>query len=256
MHHDSAINYKAISTTALERYYSAINEKHMREMHELMYAHHPNTARHQSGTGLLTSELATNFALSEQESKGVIQAAYYHDFGKLIIDSALLDSIKPFTNDQKDKVRMHPETGFREVVKITNDPETAIPILTHHALQPDGYPNLEEITKILEEYGLSDKIINSKQAWLKNLIVIAADQGEAWHPSKNSTHPYSPRDYPAEEVEQKIKLHLSRSRLIEDLHMTEQLKKCLSVIGKIAIKSSTIVLPDSITKHDIFKNNS
>lgn len=255
MCHDSVINYRAISNTALERYDLAVNEKHMHDMQDLMLSYHPNTARHQNGAGLLAAELTVHFALDEKDAKDVIQAARYHDFGKLAVDTAILDSREKLTQDEKNLIKMHPETGFYEVVKITNNPELAIPVLAHHTLQPDSYPSIESVQKILEGFGIPNKVINNKKTWLKNLIVIAADQGEAWHPSENSTHPYASRDYPAEEVEQKIKLHLSKSKLIEELHMTEQLKKCLRTIGKIAIKSSSIILPNSIIKHSIFKDN-
>ena len=240
---ESVISNKAISPLACKRFADAIKPDHMQAMQAMVYSYHPNTAIHHNGTGLLAAELTAHFSqeLDDNEAIEVIQAAYTHDFGKLAMSQAILDTSEIFTDDEKQRMKEHPERGYHKVVEITKNPEAAIPILMHHSLQPDSYPDNETTERILLEHNMSPKVLEDKKIWLKNIIVIAADQGEARYPSKHSTHPYGKRDYPVEELEQKISTDLSSAKLIEHLQMTKHLEYSLKVIGQIAIKSSKIM---------------
>ncbi len=85
--------------------------------------------------------LARALGMSEQEVQGVKTAALLHDIGKLAVPEHILSKPGPLTQEEFQKIRIHPQVGA-EIISAVPFPYPVAPLILSHHERWDGrgYP--------------------------------------------------------------------------------------------------------------------
>jgi len=85
--------------------------------------------------------VARNMGLSEAEVQGVKTAALLHDIGKLAVPEHILSKPGPLTQEEFQKIRIHPQVGA-EIIAAVPFPYPVAPLILSHHERWDGrgYP--------------------------------------------------------------------------------------------------------------------
>ena len=85
--------------------------------------------------------LAKALGMSEQEIQGVKTAALLHDIGKLAVPEHILSKPGPLTQEEFQKIRIHPQVGA-EIISAVPFPYPVAPLILSHHERWDGrgYP--------------------------------------------------------------------------------------------------------------------
>src|SRR5436309_9762594 len=85
--------------------------------------------------------LARAMGLSEPEIRGVKTAALLHDIGKLAVPEHILSKPGPLTQEEFQKIRIHPQIGAEIIAAVPFPYPVAPLILSHHERwDGKGYP--------------------------------------------------------------------------------------------------------------------
>jgi putative nucleotidyltransferase with HDIG domain len=96
------------------------------------------------------SERVTQYSMLIAEEMGlprarrdIIQkAGFLHDIGKITIELSILNKPSLLNDEEREKIRLHPEVGFRILEPIDFEEEVKVCILQHHErMDGTGYPN-------------------------------------------------------------------------------------------------------------------
>lgn len=101
----------------------------------------PYTAGHQRKVAELSTAIAKELGVSDEEAEGINIAATIHDIGKVKIPSEILNKPGKLTYLEFEIIKVHSQAGY-EIVKDTNYPwPIADYILQHHEkIDGSGYP--------------------------------------------------------------------------------------------------------------------
>ncbi len=85
--------------------------------------------------------LAKSLGMTEQEIQGVKTAALLHDIGKLAVPEHILSKPGPLTQEEFQKIRIHPQVGA-EIISAVPFPYPVAPLILSHHERWDGrgYP--------------------------------------------------------------------------------------------------------------------
>jgi diguanylate cyclase (GGDEF)-like protein/putative nucleotidyltransferase with HDIG domain len=90
---------------------------------------------------LYATRLAKATGLSDSEIQGVKTAALLHDIGKLAVPEYILSKPGPLTQEEFQKIRIHPQVGAEIIAKVPFPYPVAPLILSHHERwDGKGYP--------------------------------------------------------------------------------------------------------------------
>jgi diguanylate cyclase (GGDEF)-like protein/putative nucleotidyltransferase with HDIG domain len=99
------------------------------------------TQMHIRRVQLYAAELAKAAGLSESEIQGVKTAALLHDIGKLAVPEHILSKPGPLTQEEFQKIRIHPQVGAEIIAAVPFPYPVAPLILSHHERwDGKGYP--------------------------------------------------------------------------------------------------------------------
>jgi diguanylate cyclase (GGDEF)-like protein/putative nucleotidyltransferase with HDIG domain len=100
-----------------------------------------NAQSHITRVQVFAAGLARAFGLSESEIQGVKTAALLHDIGKLAVPEHILSKPGPLTEEEFQKIRIHPQVGA-EIIAAVPFPYPVVPIILNHHERWDGrgYP--------------------------------------------------------------------------------------------------------------------
>src|SRR5207249_6399810 len=99
------------------------------------------TQMHIRRVQLYAADLAKAAGLSEPEIQGVKTAALLHDIGKLAVPEHILSKPGPLTQEEFQKVRVHPQVGAEIIAAVPFPYPVAPLILSHHERwDGKGYP--------------------------------------------------------------------------------------------------------------------
>jgi diguanylate cyclase (GGDEF)-like protein len=85
--------------------------------------------------------LARSVGASDDEVRGVTTAALLHDVGKLAIPEHILSKPGPLSEDEFEKIRIHPQVGFQIIEHVAFPFPVAPLVLCHHERwDGKGYP--------------------------------------------------------------------------------------------------------------------
>ncbi len=93
------------------------------------------TFLHSIRVGLLSVDIADYYNF---DKRAFIYAGLLHDLGKCVIDSGLLKTKEPFTEEDRKKMEVHPEIGFNMLSGIHDF--AANILVRHHLFQARPYP--------------------------------------------------------------------------------------------------------------------
>ncbi len=99
------------------------------------------THTHIKRVQLYATELARAMGLSAEEVQGVKTAALLHDIGKLAVPEHILSKPGPLTQEEFQKIRIHPQVGA-EIIAAVPFPYPVAPLILSHHERWDGrgYP--------------------------------------------------------------------------------------------------------------------
>jgi len=90
---------------------------------------------------VFATRLAEKIGLSESEIQGVKTAALLHDIGKLAVPEHILSKPGPLTQEEFQKIRIHPQVGAEIIARVPFPYPVAPLILSHHERwDGKGYP--------------------------------------------------------------------------------------------------------------------
>ncbi len=89
-----------------------------------------------------TAAIARELALTGREIRGLLNGALLHDVGKIGIPDAILAKRGPLTSAEWDKMKTHPEQGYRMLERVGFLAD-ALPVIRYHHERFDGsgYPD-------------------------------------------------------------------------------------------------------------------
>ncbi|MEZ5286154.1 MAG: diguanylate cyclase [Vicinamibacterales bacterium] len=99
------------------------------------------TQSHIRRVQVYAAELARTLGMSDQDIQGVKTAALLHDIGKLAVPEHILSKPGPLTQEEFQKIRIHPQVGA-EIISAVPFPYPVAPLIHSHHERWDGkgYP--------------------------------------------------------------------------------------------------------------------
>lgn len=103
--------------------------------------HDPYTAGHQKRVAALTSAIAAEMGLSEEQIKVVAWAAALHDLGKIHVPSEILNKLGRLSAAEFDLIKGHSDAGYGILKRIEFPWPIAQIVRQHHErVDGSGYP--------------------------------------------------------------------------------------------------------------------
>jgi len=112
------------------------------EMMKLLRYKHEETYHHCVRVALLSEKAALAMRLDAASTQKLVRGCFIHDLGKLLIPNAILDSVKPLTEEQWALIKRHPEYGS-DILKDKGERDAdLVRLVLHHHERWDGkgYP--------------------------------------------------------------------------------------------------------------------
>lgn len=101
----------------------------------------PYTVGHQNAVATLSTAIARELSLSEQQIKGLVFAAHLHDIGKIAIPAELLTKPAKLNTAELTYIQTHPEIGYAILKEIHFPWPIANIVHQHHErINGSGYP--------------------------------------------------------------------------------------------------------------------
>lgn len=101
----------------------------------------PYTAAHQKRVAILSSAIAKEINLSEDQVESIYIAAMIHDIGKISVPTDILNKPVNISKIEFNLVKEHPKIAFETLKDIESPWQTTTIILQHHErLDGSGYP--------------------------------------------------------------------------------------------------------------------
>lgn len=139
------------------------------------------TEKHLRGVQEIAKKIAEKMNLSTAEVSRLKLLAVLHDIGKISTAEDILTKNGPLTDAEWDKVKEHPEIGFRIAKAIKDFAQVADEILAHHehwdgtgyprGLKGEEIPLLARIVAIADAYEVMSSGCPYKQAMSKHEIM-------------------------------------------------------------------------------------
>lgn len=109
---------------------------------KLLRYKHEETYHHCVRVALLSEKAALAMRLDAASTQKLVRGCFIHDLGKLLIPNAILDSVKPLTEEQWALIKRHPEYGS-DILKDKGERDAdLVRLVLHHHERWDGkgYP--------------------------------------------------------------------------------------------------------------------
>lgn len=105
-------------------------------------ARDPNTSRHSENVARLATAVARALDLGEQEVRNIGVAGLLHDVGKIGVPDSILSKPGPLTEEEWEKVKLHPALG-ESIIHHASSLREIVPLVLHHQERFDGkgYPS-------------------------------------------------------------------------------------------------------------------
>lgn len=101
----------------------------------------PYTGGHSSKVADMSYDLAKEMGLRGLILEDVHLAAHLHDIGKLSVPESILNKTEKLTEEERAKIELHPETGYKILNKSRGLKNVARIVLCHHERwDGKGYP--------------------------------------------------------------------------------------------------------------------
>ncbi|NLW11774.1 MAG: diguanylate cyclase [Clostridiaceae bacterium] len=102
---------------------------------------HPREEKHSRRVGWLCEQLGRAAGLGESQARELRAAGMMHDIGKIAISDTVLDKCGPLNTSEKERIKRHPEIGYRILGTVYGAGCLAESVLSHHERwDGGGYP--------------------------------------------------------------------------------------------------------------------
>lgn len=106
-----------------------------------LYEKNKREEMHSRRVSQLCMGMGKALGLSEDEIKELKSAGLLHDIGKIAIDESILNKKEKLTESEWNKMKEHPEIGFRVLSSVNDMSEISEYVLSHHERwDGSGYP--------------------------------------------------------------------------------------------------------------------
>jgi len=124
----------------------------VKSLSQAVEAKDPYTNGHSMRVGKYSCRLAERLGLSEKRIENLRIAAELHDIGKIGIEEGILNKPGRLTDNEYDRIKLHPEIGVKIIKDISFLKEASKIILNHHErYDGTGYPEGRKNEEILLE---------------------------------------------------------------------------------------------------------
>lgn len=151
----------------------------------------PYTQGHSMRVGEYAVALGKRVKLSQKRVENLKMAAILHDIGKIGIEESILNKPGKLTVEEFDKIKQHPENGFKILQDIEFLKDVSAIILDHHEkMDGTGYPNGKKQSEIRTEaaiLGIADvyDALTSDRPYRKAMTVeqafVIIEEGKGKH---------------------------------------------------------------------------
>lgn len=151
----------------------------------------PYTQGHSMRVGEYAVALGKRVKLSQKKVENLKMAAILHDIGKIGIEESILNKPGKLTVEEFDKIKQHPENGFKILQDIEFLRDVSAIILDHHEkMDGTGYPNGKKQSEIRTEaaiLGIADvyDALTSDRPYRKAMTVeqafVIIEEGKGKH---------------------------------------------------------------------------
>jgi putative nucleotidyltransferase with HDIG domain len=151
----------------------------------------PYTQGHSMRVGEYAVALGKRMKLPQKKLENLKMAAILHDIGKIGVEESILNKPGRLTEEEFDKIKQHPENGFKILQDIEFLKDVSAIILDHHEkVDGTGYPNgkkQEEISTEAAILSIADvyDAVTSDRPYRKALTVKQAfdiiEEGKGKH---------------------------------------------------------------------------
>lgn len=130
---------------------------------EKFHRENPEEKIHSEKVSELSLKIGRKMKVSEEKIEELLIAGLMHDIGKSMIEKSILNKKEKLTNAEWEKIKRHPEIGYRILKSADAYASAAEVILSHHERwDGSGYPRkLKE-----EKIPFSARIIAVAEAWV------------------------------------------------------------------------------------------
>jgi diguanylate cyclase len=140
--------------------YKGFHENYIEAIMKELYENCPREKEHSERVSELCYQLGRFMNLSESELQRLITAGFYHDIGKIAVNSNILNKKDELTGKEYQMIKRHPVMGYRILNFSDSTLNIAKYVLSHHERwDGEGYPNGlkgEAIPKISRILAIAD----------------------------------------------------------------------------------------------------
>ncbi|HBT59617.1 MAG TPA: hypothetical protein DEA45_02185 [Acholeplasmataceae bacterium] len=113
----------------------------IKTLQKTLYENNPREEAHCKRVSVVSKAIGEAVGL-DSEQLGLLEViSFLHDIGKIAIDEEVLNKTDELTSQEWDKVKKHPEIGYRILSTVPEYYEVASDILSHHErYDGNGYP--------------------------------------------------------------------------------------------------------------------
>ncbi|MBQ6734994.1 MAG: HD-GYP domain-containing protein [Lachnospiraceae bacterium] len=125
----------------------------LRSYDDATYVHSVNVA-------LIAHTIGEWMHLPEEDLELLTEAGLLHDIGKIMVPHEIVNKKEPLTGDERVKMRMHPQLGYRVLERKNVDQHIKNTVLMHHErCDGSGYPRhltMEKIDPVARVIAIAD----------------------------------------------------------------------------------------------------
>ncbi|NLY47261.1 MAG: diguanylate cyclase [Tissierella sp.] len=119
----------------------SVNSGMLKDIMESLYEKSPREKSHSINVARICKEIAIKMNLPGTDARKVADAGYYHDIGKIVLDTNILNKHGKFKGEEKEEMKRHPLIGYRILNLFDETMNIAEIVLAHHERwNGTGYP--------------------------------------------------------------------------------------------------------------------
>jgi len=166
----------------------------IRSIRKTLSGHVNEDTEHKVNIECIAENVGKALGLSKESLEKLVMLSSIHDIGKISIETEILNKTDPLTEDEWDRIKMHPEMGYRIAMASLELASIADYIISHHerwdgggypeGLRGEEIPLLSRIVSVLDAYDSmrTDKTYRKKLSKEESINEIKKNSGTQFDP--------------------------------------------------------------------------